>query len=215
MCDLEGLTRIADEELGTGPHCPLMHAQHAELADVWINRDLEHMRDDVFAGIRRDSHALGLLARAPEERWRVAFRGVRQESRENPQQIRYAGARLRRRKAHWNEMALAQGLLKRVVQLLRRDLLALLQIHGHELLVELDHLIDELSVRALHGGEVRCRAMRLKETVHHGLAALRGKVEGQTFRSERRADLRQHIRGFGVPAVDLVDDHEPAEPTIA
>ncbi len=64
-------------------------------------------------------------------------------------------------------MALAQGLLKRVVELLRRDLLALLEVNGHELLVELDHLVNELGVRGLHGREVGRRAMRLKEAIDH------------------------------------------------
>ena len=57
--------------------------------------------------------------------------------------------------------------------------------------------------------------MRLKEAIDHGSATVGGQVERQTLGAERRAYLRQDIGGFGVAAVDLVDDHQPAEPSVA
>src|SRR5579875_3985584 len=99
--------------------------------------------------IRRDRHTLRTLARALEERRRVAFRRIRQQPGEDPQQLGDAGARLGGSEADRNEMALAQGLLERVMELLRGYLLALLEVQGHQPLVELDHLIDELGVRGL------------------------------------------------------------------
>src|SRR6185312_13158380 len=215
MRGLEGLARVTDEELGAGAHRALMNAQHTQLADIRIDGDLENGGDDMFARIRRHGHTLSPLTRATEERRRVAFRRIGQESCEDPQQLREAGARVGRSKTYRNEMALPQGLLKRVVELLRGYLLPLLQIHRHQLLVELDHLVDELRVRDLHRGEVGTRAMGLKEAVHHRPAALRGQIERQALRAEGLAHLRQHIRGFRVAAVDLVDDDEAAEPAIA
>src|SRR6185437_1433248 len=163
--DLERLARIAHEQLRAGAGGALMHAQDTELADVGVDSDLENVRDDVLAGIGRHGHALRPLARALEEWRRVAFGRIRQKSRENPQQLPDAGAGLSRSEAHRNEMALTEGLLERVVELLRGDLLALLEIDRHELLVELDHLVDELRMRQLHGGEVGLRAVRLKKTI--------------------------------------------------
>src|SRR5512146_1669372 len=85
---------------------------------------------------------------------RVAFGGVRQQPLENLQQLLDARARFGRGEADRYEVALSQGLLKRVVELLRRELLALLQIQRHELLVDLDDLVDDLRVRSRNGGEV-------------------------------------------------------------
>src|SRR6185437_9886075 len=215
MCDLEGLARITHEKLGARPPGALVNAEDAELTDVWIDGDLEYVRDDVFVGVRRNSYPLSPLAGALDEDGRIALGRIRHEPRKDPQQVRDTRARLCRSETHRNEMALAQGLLKRVVELLRRDLLALLEVNGHELLIELDHLIDELSMRGLHGGEVGRRTVRLKETVHHRLPTVRRQIERQALRSKRLAYLRKHVGRLGVPTIDPVDDHEAAESTVA
>src|SRR5579883_1530691 len=191
MRDLEWLARITYEELRTRAHGALVDAQNTELTDVWIDRDLEYVRDDMLARIRCNGHALSPLARAFEEWRRIAFRRIRQQPGEDPQQLRDAGPGLGRSETHRHEMALAQGLLERVVELLRGDLLALLEVDRHELLVQLDHLVDELGMRRLHGGEVGRRAMRLKVAIDDGPTALRGQVERQAFRSEGLAYLRE------------------------
>ena len=148
--NLEGLARVANEELSTRTHRALMYAQNAQLSHVRVYSNFEHMRDNVSARVRCDRDSLRALARTFEEWRRVAFARVRHETSEDAEQVRDTGAGLGRSEAHGNEMALAQGPLKRVVELLRRDLFALLEVHGHELLVELDHLVHELSVRDLH-----------------------------------------------------------------
>ena len=149
MGDLDRLARIAHEQLTAGANGSLMHAQHPELADVGIDGHLEHVRDHVPGRIRGDCHTLGALARALEEGRRVSLRGVRHQALEHLQQLRHPGATLRGGETHRHQMPLAQRLLEGVVQLLGRELLALLQVQRHELLVELDDLIDDLRVRRL------------------------------------------------------------------
>src|SRR6185437_8090203 len=85
---------------------------------------------------------------------RVAFGRIRQQSLEYFQQLLHARTCFGRGEANRYEVALSQGLLKRVVELLRRELLALLQIQRHELLIDLDDLIDDLRVRGRNRGEV-------------------------------------------------------------
>ncbi len=97
----------------------------------------------------RSASAPGAL----EERRRVAFGGIRHEPHDDLQQLRDPGAGLGRGEAHRHQVSLAQRLLKRVVQLLRGDLLALLEVERHQLLVELDHLVDDLGVGGLDRGE--------------------------------------------------------------
>jgi len=56
-------------------------------------------------------------------------------------------------KPHGHEVPFAQRLLKRAVELLRRKRCARSRIHGHELLVELDDLVDDLGMRGSDGGK--------------------------------------------------------------
>src|SRR5882757_10939549 len=192
MRDLDGLTRIADEQLASLAHRSLMNAQHAELADVWIDAGLEDVCDDMPAGVRRELHPLCSFARPFEKRWRVAFCWIGHESRNNPQQLGNARPSLRRDETHGHEVPFAQRLLKRVVELLRRERFALFEIHGHQLLVELDDLVDDLSVRGSDGGEVRTLSIGLKEAIEHRLAAVRRQVQRQTLRTEGGAQLLQY-----------------------
>ena len=92
--DLDGLARIADEQLAAGTHGALMHAQHAELADVRIDGDLEHVGDHVLSRIGADRHAGGAVAAALEKRRRIAFGRVGHQPLEHLQQLGYACAAL-------------------------------------------------------------------------------------------------------------------------
>ena len=53
--DLDGLAGVADEQLRAGLHRALVHAEDAELADERVDRDLEHVRDDVLRRVRIDA----------------------------------------------------------------------------------------------------------------------------------------------------------------
>ncbi len=112
-------------------------------------------------------------------------------------------------------MPLAERLLKRVVELLRRQLLALLEVQRHQLLVDLDHLVDDLGVRGRHRGEVGLRLAGREEAVDDAAAAVGRQVERQALAAERFAQLGQHLLGLRVLAVDLVDDDEAAQLAVA
>ena len=108
-------------------------------------------------------------------------------------------------------MALAQGLLEGVVQLFRRQVLALLQVDLHQGLVHFDHLVDDPAMGLLDAGEVGRGAAGLKETVHHPPAAIGREVDGQALRAEGVADLRGETGEVNPLGVDLVDDDDPAQ----
>ena len=90
-----------------------------------------------------------------------------------------------------------------------RDL-ALLQVLLHQLLVDLDHLVDELAVRFLHRGEIGL-ARRREEAVRDPGAPARGQVERQAFLAERFLDAPEQVLEVHVVGVDLVDDDQPVE----
>src|SRR5207244_12675204 len=110
---------------------------------------------------------------------------------------------------------LFRSLLKRVVKLLRRQLLALLEIDGHELLIELDHLIDDLRMRARDGREVGSWPVCLEETVDDCRAAVRRQVQRQALRAEGFAQLAQNFGARCVAAVDPGDYDEPTQLAVA
>ena len=97
-----------------------------------------------------------------------------------------AGAGARRHETDRHQVPFAQRLLERRVQLLRRDL-ALLEVERHQLLVDLDHLVDQRAVRFGHRGEIGF-AVGIEEAVDDALAAVRGQVDRQAFLAERRLD---------------------------
>ncbi len=112
-------------------------------------------------------------------------------------------------------MPLAERLLKRVVELLRRQLLALLEVQRHQLLVDLDHLVDDLGMRGRHRIEVGLRRAGSEEAVDDAAAAVDGQIHRQALAAERFAQIREHLLGPGVLAVDLVHDDEAAQLAVA
>ena len=51
LTDLERLAPVTDEELAVARDRALVHLEHAELAHVRVDRDLENVRHDVLGGI--------------------------------------------------------------------------------------------------------------------------------------------------------------------
>ena len=152
--DLEWLAGVADVELRARSHGALMDAKQAELAHERIDADLEHVRDDVPGRVGRDLHRLSAVAVVLEELRRIAFGGIGHQAGADLEQLGDTGAALRGREAHGHEVALAQCRFERIVQLLGADF-TLIQIQCHQLLVNLDHLIDDLRMRRLYRGEIR------------------------------------------------------------
>jgi hypothetical protein len=87
-------------------------------------------------------------------------------------------------------VAFTQRLLERPVQLLGRELGALLEVEVHELLVDLDHLVDDRRVRRLHRREIGV-AVGIEEAVHDILAAVRRQVDRQALLAEDLLDARE------------------------
>ena len=106
-------------------------------------------------------------------------------------------------------MAFAQRLLERRMQLVRRNL-ALFEIQRHQLLVDLDHLVDQRTVRVGNGREIGF-AIGIEEAVDDLLSAPGGQVDRQALLAERRLDCSQHLRQVDIFGVDLVDDDEAAQ----
>ena len=209
VADLERLAAVADEELRVLRDRALVHAEDAELADERVHHDLEHVREHVLGRIGLRVELGRGLALALGEQRRVALGGVGQELVEHLQQLRHARAGARRHEAHGYQVPFAQRLLERRVQLLRLDL-ALLEVDRHQLLVDLDDLVDQRAVRGLDRREVGV-AGRVEEAVDDALAAICRQVDRQALLAERRLDPREHRGQVDVVGVDLVDDHDAAQ----
>ena len=135
--------------------------------------------------------------------------GIGRELDEHVEQLADAGAGARGHEAHRHQVAFAQRLLERRVQLLGLDL-ALLEVLRHQLLVDLDDLVDERAVRLFDRREIGF-AGRIEKAVDDPLAAVGGQVDRQAFLAERAANRREHRRQIDVVGVDPVDDDEPAQ----
>ena len=120
--ELDGLALLADEDLIARLDLALVDSKRRDSANVGVDRQLEHVADEVAVALH--------LARATvrHELGRIALERVRHELREDPQQLPQPGAGLRGDEAHGDQMAGAQRPLERIVQLLERDVLALLEV---------------------------------------------------------------------------------------
>ena len=213
LADLEGLAAVAHEQLAVARDSALVHAEHAQLAHERIHADFEHVRDHVLGGIGRSGIGHGLRAFALEELRGVAFGRRGQQVLEHVEQLAHAGAGAGGGEADGHQVTLAQRLLERLVQLVRVDV-ALLEIARHQLLVHLDHLVDEGAMRFGDGGEVRFAA-GIEEAVHHLRAAGRGQVDRQAFLAEGFLELLEQGGQVDVVRVDLVDHQQTAQPALA
>ena len=207
--DLERLAALADVELRVARDGALVHAEDPELADERVHHDLEHVREHVLRRIGHRRELDGGIAFALREQRRIALGRIGQQPVEDLEQLGHAGAGPRRHEAHRHEVAFAQRLLERRVQLVRLDL-ALLEVERHQRLVDFDDLVDERAVRGVHRREIRI-ARRVEEAVDDALAAVRRQVDRQALLAERGLDRREHGRQVDVVGVDLVDDDEAAK----
>ena len=148
---------------------------------------------------------------ALQEWRRIPLGGVRHEPRNRLEQLGNAGARFRRHEADWHEMPLAQRLLERIVQLFRLELFTLLQVEGHQVVVDFDHLVDDAGMRFLDRREVGRLAVIMEKAVDDFRAAGRRQVDGEAFGSELVADFLERRLRICVAGIDLVDDEDAAQ----
>ena len=197
--DLEGLLAVVDEQLRVLLHRALVDAEDAELADEGIVDDLEDVGDDVRRRIGRGFDRRGVVARAFDERRRIALRpdagtGCPATSSSS----RHADAAARGDEAHGHEVAFAQALFERVVQFLARQaVFAEVEVMVHHRFVDLDHLVDDLLVPVGDGAEVGIAfgdAAAVTEAVDHARAAVGGQVEREALRGRRFRAVRSSTR---------------------
>ena len=203
--DLERLSAVADVEEALLRHRSLVDAKDAEPADEGIDRDLEDVREHVPAGLGQGRrHRLGRGALAAQERRRVRLARMRQQLDDDVEQLGDAGAGLRRDEADRDQVALAQRLLERRVQLGGVDV-AVVEVAVDEIGVDLDDLLDEGAMRRVDAAEIAV-AFAVVEAVDDARAACVGQVERQALLAERVLDLRQHAGQVDAGHVDPVDD---------
>ena len=209
MPDLERLAPVADEKQGVAGDSALMHAERADLADEGVDHDFENVREDVHFRIRLAADRCRFRAFAFQKLRRVALGRVRHQLDDDIEQLGHAGAAARGHEAHRDQVPVAQRLLERRVQLLGTHL-ALLEVLGHQLLVDLDHLVDQRAMRFLDRGKIRF-AGGVEKAVDDTLAPVRRQVDRQAFLAERPLDPGEQPRQVDVFRVDLVDDDHAAQ----
>ena len=184
--------------------------EHRDAADVRIDLDLEHVREHVLAGIgHRLLGALSVAGLGDDVGGRVALGRVGQQLDDHVEQLADAGAGLRGHEHHRDEVALAQRGFERLVQLLGAHF-ALLEVFLHQLLVDLDHLVDELAVRFLDRGEVGLA--RGREEAVRNLGAVAGRqVEQQALLAERLWMRSSRPSRSTLSASILLIDDQPVE----
>ncbi len=209
VAHLEGLAAVADVELAVARERALVHAEDAHLADIGVDRDLEHVRQHVPRRVGPGLHRLGIGALADDEVRRVGLGRVGQQLDDHVQQFGHAGAAARGDEAHRDQVPLAQRLLERRVQLGRIDV-ALFEVAVDESRVDLDHLLDQRAVRRFDGAEIGL-AEAVEEAVHHLPVDPVGQVQRQAFAAEGGLDVGQQTRQRDALGVDLVDDDHARE----
>jgi hypothetical protein len=123
------------------------------------------------------------------------------------------GAGARGHEAHGHEVPFAQRLLERRVELLRGELLALLEVEVHQFLVDFHHLVDERRVRGLHRREIRI-AIGIEEAIHDVLQPCAGRLIGRHSLPNTSWTAREESRKVHVLRVDLVDEDHAVEPAL-
>ena len=212
---LEGLAALAYEQLAILADRALMDPEHAQLAYEGVNMHLEHMGQSVFVRIRRHRDRFRRRAVAAEEPRRLHFPGVGHQPGEDVQEFRHAGARRRGNKTNGDEVALPQRLLERLVQLFRLHVFPLLQIFLHQLLVQFNHLINDVGVGLRHRGEIRVLAAGLEKAVHHFRTAAGRQVQRQALVAVSLPQLRQYALEIGFVRIDFIDDEQAIHAPLA
>ena len=215
VADLERPPSVADEQLAVARDHSLVYAQDAHLADVRVLRDLEHVGQHMQCRIRLRVHRPGLGALAPQELRRIGFARVREQPGDHLQQFGDAGTGARGHEAYRDQMAFAQRLFQRRMQLRRVDV-AVVQVAFHKASVDFHHLLHQRAVRPRHRREIGRRGFVLLavEAVDHPRAAAGRQVHRQALAAESGLDLFQQRLWIHALRVDLVDDDQPVAPAL-
>ena len=205
VAQLAGFAAVADVEQPVAPQRALPHTHHAHLADERVHRHLEHMGQHVALGVGQRHHR-GLCFAVQKGR-RVAFQRVGQQLDDHVQQLGDAGAAACAGEHHRDQVALAQRLFQRRVQLGRVHI-AVVQVAVDKGRVDLDHLLHQRAVCVVHAAEVAVPGA-VVETIDHACGALVGQVQRQALTAEAGLDVGQQRGQVHPGCVDAVDDDQP------
>ena len=208
---LDRLPAFADVELRSRRDSSLVDAKHRQPADVGVDLDLEDVRERMQAriGQRGDVGRRAASGGNVDVHGRIALGRIGQQLDDHIQQLADAGAGPGRGEHDRDQVAFAHRALERLVQRLGRDV-ALLEVGLHQLLVHLDHLLDQFLVRFFDRGEIGFAGGR-EEAVRHLARAGRRQVQRQALLAEGLLDFLQQRRQVHVVGVDAVDDHQAVE----
>ena len=130
------------------------------------------------------------------------------------EQLGHTGAAMRRDEADRDQMALAQRLLERRMQLCGVDI-AVLEVALDESRIDLDHLLDQCAVRGLDRAEIAVAVAPVEAVDDPGAAGLgQRQVQRQAAAAEFSLDLRQQRCQVDARCVDLVDDQQLVQPAL-
>ena len=212
VADLERLAAVADVELAVARDRALVHAEDAQLADERVDRDLEHVRQHVLRRVGRGRASA--RRRRPRRRRKsggLASVGFGQQLDDHVEQLGHAGAGARRDEAHRDQVAFAQRLLERRVQLGRRRR-RLLRGSGRR-----SRRRPRPPARPARGaprrrGRSRTVPVAVEEAVDHLRAAARRAGSAAGIRLPKAAWICASTPGRSTPCgVDLVDDDHAVE----
>ncbi len=213
VVDLECFAGIADEQLGVRRDSSLMDTEDTELAAKRVVDHLEDVGQDMPVRVWCDADGLDRSAFALQIEGWITLGRARHKPHQYLQKLWNTGARLGGDETDRDQVGLAKGLLEGVVQLLRGQILALLQVKLHELFVDLHHLVDDLAVGLRYGGKVRLFPSWLKEAIDHALAAVRRQVDRQAPGAEGLLDPGSQLFELHGLGIDLVDQDHAAQLT--
>ena len=210
---LEGLAAVADEECSVARQRALVHAEDPQAADEGVDRDLEDMGQHVQGRVRHRVHRLGGLALAAQKVGRVGLQRVGQQFDDHVQQLGHADAALARDEDDGDQVAFAQRLFQRRVQLGGVDI-AVVEVAVDKSGIHFNHLLDECPVCFLDAAEVGLhtgRRVAVEKTIDHPRATGGRQVQRQAFLAEGFAHGLEHGGEVDAGAVDLVDDDQAVQ----
>jgi hypothetical protein len=123
--------------------------------------------------------------------------------------LRDAGAGLCRNEENRNQVAGTQRLLEGQVQFVRSRIDTFVKVLCQQILVFLDDLVDQRTVRCCHGFEIAF-AIVVAEQLDDFTALSGRQVEQHAFTTEALTDLADQCREIDVLGIDLVDHDHPA-----
>ena len=149
----------------------LVNAEDAQLANKRVYQHLEHMGDSVLLRIGDRWKFFNHGAVALDQGFGIAFERIGQQLGKDIEQFLYSCPGAGRNKTDGNQVAFTQRLLEWRMQLIRLQIIPLFQIDRHQVLVHLDHLVDQGRVGGGDAGKITV-ARRIEKAVHHAGAAI-------------------------------------------